>query len=352
MDRRGKDSPLIENIPAEMKDRPQWVSFDGRKHPKNPITGRNAKVNDPNTWGSFEQALELCRTRGLRGLGFVFDYRDPYCGIDLDKCIDPESGEIEPWAKDIVDRLNSYTEISPSGRGVHILLRAEVPKGRRIGQFEVYDKARYFTMTGNHLKGAPLDMGDRQTELADLLKELEPGRVHRGKNGEIEVVPFKNSIPSGQRRNFLAALGISLRKWGLGEEDIFSLLWPAYQTLCDHEPEPVSKKEVARIAKSTAQYPVDWRSVNMKAGPTEARRALKDMGGVATYTALFKRIQVTTGCAVAAAKRAIANAVKWELLTKPDKKFGYGHPYTLREDSDNARMMNIVDKVIERGERG
>lgn len=76
---------------------------------------------------------------------------------------------IEPWAREIVDRLQSYTEISPSGRGVHILIKGRVPPGgNKKGKVEMYSQARYFTMTGHHLKGAPLSIEDRQAQLTVL----------------------------------------------------------------------------------------------------------------------------------------------------------------------------------------
>ena len=69
---------------------------------------------------------------------------------------DPATGEIEGWAQEIIEELNSYTEISPSGTGVHILVRGELPAGRnRKGRFEAYDQGRYFTITGEHLSAHP-----------------------------------------------------------------------------------------------------------------------------------------------------------------------------------------------------
>jgi putative DNA primase/helicase len=70
----------------------------------------------------------------MHGIGYVFSAEDPYTGIDLDKCRDPETGTIEEWAQEIIISLRSYTEISPSGRGVHIIVRGKLPpEGRRKG---------------------------------------------------------------------------------------------------------------------------------------------------------------------------------------------------------------------------
>jgi len=85
----------------------------------------------------------------LAGVGFVFTTQDGYVGVDLDKCGDRTTGHLEPWAQAIVDRLDSYTEWSVSGTGVHILcLGVLPPDGNRRGRVEMYDRDRYFTVTG------------------------------------------------------------------------------------------------------------------------------------------------------------------------------------------------------------
>ncbi len=114
----------------------------------NPKTGYNAKSNQPKTWGSFDVAVKRALNRKLGGVGFVFSEDDPYVGIDLDKCID-ENGEVETWASDIISGLNSYTELSPSGKGFHILGLGKLPaRGHRKDRIEMYDSNRFFTVTG------------------------------------------------------------------------------------------------------------------------------------------------------------------------------------------------------------
>jgi hypothetical protein len=99
------------------------------------------------------------------GIGYVFTEDDPYTGIDLDKCCD-SNGNIDQWAQDIIDALNSYTEISPSGTGIHIIVKGTLPQGRnRNGHIEAYSNGRYFTMTGNRVPGTPSTIEERQQEL-------------------------------------------------------------------------------------------------------------------------------------------------------------------------------------------
>jgi putative DNA primase/helicase len=148
---------LFDNIPQALRSLPQWVNFktemrDGKetKIPLNPRTLLNAKSNDPSTWTSYEEAVKNCRN-GI-GLGFVFTKSDPFTGVDLDKCIDPVTGEIERWALRIINTIGSYTEKSPSGTGIHIITESKLPvASRKVGRIECYDSGRFFTFTGDIL---------------------------------------------------------------------------------------------------------------------------------------------------------------------------------------------------------
>jgi putative DNA primase/helicase len=165
--------PAMETIPSELQARPTWLTWnyearDG-KQTKIPIdvhTGKLASTTNPETWATFQEAVT--KRNGAAGLGFVFD-GSGICGIDLDKCRDPKTGEIQSWAQEIIRALDSYTEISPSGTGVHIILRGKLPAGgNRKGHIEMYDRGRFFCMTGNHLEGTPATVEDRQSELCVL----------------------------------------------------------------------------------------------------------------------------------------------------------------------------------------
>lgn len=146
-----------KNIPDELKACRQWICHKD-KIPKSPLYNGNAKPTDPATWGSYEQAIRAVSRYGYSGLGFVFAADSPYCGIDIDHCIDRETGEINRNALDIVEIMDSYTERSPSGTGLHIIYKgAEHPEWKRkikdaLGSgadLEMYQSGRYFTVTGN-----------------------------------------------------------------------------------------------------------------------------------------------------------------------------------------------------------
>lgn len=168
----------LANIPVELKDLPQFVAWKfvrrnekWTKIPVNPRNGNNADTTDPSTWGTIIEAMQRYTTHPqmVAGIGFVFSENDPFAGVDLDDSIDPATNELKPWAKVIVDELNSYTEVSPSGTGVKIFVRGSIPpKGRKKGNIETYDNDRFFALTGTPLPGSPATVNDRQTQLMAL----------------------------------------------------------------------------------------------------------------------------------------------------------------------------------------
>ena len=81
-------------------------------------------------------------------MGYVFAATDPYAGVDLDGAYDPITGDLAPWAAGIVAALNAYTERTPSGTGVHLIARGVLPSAAKGGQIELYDRGRYFCVTG------------------------------------------------------------------------------------------------------------------------------------------------------------------------------------------------------------
>jgi putative DNA primase/helicase len=145
-------SVRAENIPEQLKTRPQWVVWHavGDKPDKVPYSARSsrrASSTDLLTWSTFQEALEAYENGDFAGLGFVFSSADPYAGIDLDNCVGGD-GEIAGWALEIVRYFDSYTELSATGSGLHIIVRGDVPN-RRKGDVEVYSSKRFFTVTGH-----------------------------------------------------------------------------------------------------------------------------------------------------------------------------------------------------------
>ncbi len=167
-------------LPTEMCVREQWICWreekrngDMTKVPVDPETGDFASSTDDRTWSSLETALEYATAARADGIGFVFTSTDPIVGIDLDKCRDPETGKPDGDTKEIVQRLGSYTEISPSGTGYHVLVQGELPSGRnRRGGIEMYDQSRFFTVTADHVEGTPAVINERQEALEKIHSEF------------------------------------------------------------------------------------------------------------------------------------------------------------------------------------
>jgi len=165
---------------TNMQDLRQWLCWrseerNGKptKIPYSPLTGQRASSTTPCTWAGYEDAVRACKEHGYSGIGFVFTSEDDLCGVDLDGCLNADTGEIEPWARIIIEELDSYTEISPSGTGVHVLVRATLPESRnRKGRCEAYDRDRYFTVTGKHLAGTPRTIEGRQEELRAVVSRV------------------------------------------------------------------------------------------------------------------------------------------------------------------------------------
>lgn len=195
-------------IPASLKATDQWVCWryehrDGEKPTKVPIqlaTTAYASVSDPDTWGVFSDAYTAYRdTDDIAGIGYVFTGDDPFVGVDLDDCRDPGSGRLEEWARDIIHRLDSYTEASPSGTGVHVIVRGDLPAGtRRKENVELYARDRYFTVTGHHLDLTPSRVQDRYEAVAAVHAEYVAAPGHET---DEEVADEPAAAASPHRRN-------------------------------------------------------------------------------------------------------------------------------------------------------
>ena len=203
--------PAVPRLPAELTAVAQWLLWrredrHGRptKVPYAAATGRRADVTDPAAWATFAAAgAALLAGRGrYAGLGFAFAAGGPFCGVDLDDAITP-AGQLFPWAAQIVASLNTYAEVSPSGRGAKRVCRGRLrpgPDGRtrhkrvglgpdRAGSVELYDGRRFFTLTGRPVPGqpGPLPVAARQPALDAVCRELFPQR---------RPVPARRSPPA------------------------------------------------------------------------------------------------------------------------------------------------------------
>ncbi len=199
---------VCEAIPDELKQLPQWVCWKyerrGDKDTKVPydaLRGGPASSTDADSWCSFAEALAACENcSDYAGIGFVFSEFDPYCGVDLDDCRDPESGQFKDWAQEIVEQLASYSEVSPSGTGVKVFLKATKPGSRcrkayHDGEVEIYDRDRFFTVTGQHLSETSTRIESRKEQLNALYLAVF------GDDGHSDGPPVSSGTPGPNPSN-------------------------------------------------------------------------------------------------------------------------------------------------------
>ena len=252
------------HIPDSLTELDQWIVWRYEQRDGKPtkvpyqINGRLASSTDPNTWCSFDEALKTWQQHPNHwsGIGFVFAATDRFFGIDLDQCLDA-AGKLKPWAQPIMERFfDSYAEISPSGRGIKIWAKGRLPGAGTAfpmgdGRVEIYDQARYFTVTGNPWAGQMLDIEEHQADL-DWLLALSP---HGDKK-----VPFtlEGKIPKGSQHDTLVSLAGSNRARGCEFAEIFALLCETNKRL----EEPAPESHLHRIAESVCRYaPGDKRGI-------------------------------------------------------------------------------------------
>jgi hypothetical protein len=168
-----------ENVPEELKAHETWICCDEEKIPLiATLSGAvyAASSTDESTWRSYEDALGawLENEWSFAGVGRIIGAEEDLVGVDLDKCRDPETGEITSWAKQVIEALNSYAEISPSLTGVKIWVKAPtITRAHVKPGLEIYPRGRYFTITGLAL-GDVRSIAPRDEELAAIIEEEFP----------------------------------------------------------------------------------------------------------------------------------------------------------------------------------
>lgn len=230
-------------LPSDLTERDQWVLWRYQtrngKRTKLPyqINGNPAKSDDPQTWNTFEAvagALKKAPTR-YQGIGFVFANADPFAGIDLDDCMD-HGGALKPWARPIIERFaDTYMEVSPSGRGVKVWVRARLdgPGHRAIyqdGALEIYDRGRFFTTTGRAMNGAPLQVEEHQADVAKLYALISGGTTERPK-AKADLKEQK-TVAEGKRYEYLQSTAAQYRAKGMDRQEIYAALAAINQRRC------------------------------------------------------------------------------------------------------------------------
>lgn len=188
-----------DSVPVELRDQSCWLTWrwerrddEWTKPPYSARTGEAGSSTDPATWSTYAEARDALRTGRYDGIGYALQADSGQAGVDLDDCVDPETGKVDAWARAIVKRVDSYTEFSPSGRGLRIFLKAALPgRGhnkklhkidperypRPKAGIEAYDRGRYLTVTGHHLAGTPRELTTRQDAFLAIHDDFWPARA-------------------------------------------------------------------------------------------------------------------------------------------------------------------------------
>ena len=263
-------------VPDSLSELDQWVVWRyeqrGESKPtKVPyqINGSLASTTDPGTWCSWDEARQTFQEslNQWSGTGFVFSAADPYFGIDLDRCLD-DAGELKPWAQPIMERFfDTYAEVSPSGLGIKIWAKGKLPADGTAfsmgdGRVEIYDRARFFAVTGNPWAGQMYDIEEHQAAL-DWLLALSP-------HGQ-KKVPFsvKGKIRKGSQHDTLVSLAGTMRARGCEYPEIEAALLEINRSRLE---ESAPEGNMKRIARSICRYaPGDKRGAGATDGDPRDR---------------------------------------------------------------------------------
>lgn len=183
--------PIFKGVPDELKGYTQWVVWkleiteEKRKEGKKPTKVAYSPFNHKKCgnserwrglWGSFEDACAAFNTGKYSGIQFNITASDPFVVIDFDHCV--TGGEINDEVEKYIESIDSYTEISPSGTGIHILVRGKKPGSRCKKQWpdyevEMYEHGRFITITG-HVVDEKHFVNQDQDALVELYQERLP----------------------------------------------------------------------------------------------------------------------------------------------------------------------------------
>lgn len=256
-----------KNIPAELVSLRQWVcANEYSKAPMRAFEYAPASSTKPETWSHFPAAVCAVEQGYYDYCGFVF-HDNGYVGIDIDDGFD-ENGEVSALAMDIITTCKSYTELSRSGRGFHIIVKGDLPfKGKNnLRGVEIYKDARYFIMTGNVFIYSDIRENQRaidyvldqyfQCDREQKTPMLGTERIYSPKwewhgSKRIPVRPIYPPIPAGSRNICLTSLAGLLRAQGYSKIDIYNELLYANNVACEPK---LHQSEIQSICNSIMKY--------------------------------------------------------------------------------------------------
>ena len=297
----GPQTSQFQRLPAEMRALPQWCVTPGTATDKAPRTvdGRHASTTDPTTWADFDTA---CRVAGDRGwlIGFVFTASDPFACIDLDVKDDTTPEQLERYTS-ILDQFDSYTEGSRSGKGAHVLLKANIGKGFKRDGIEVYSQERFLICTGNVWRDRPL--ADRQEMLANMVTRMRPESYtatplpdQPQKEDDQAVIARAMNAANGEKFASLSRGEWKERYGSQSEADLAFMSMLAFYSPSNEQCRRIFRlTELAKREKATQ----DDRYLNLTLDKIRSRQAIEQRN-VEAQRATFKALGEGLSTAVAA----------------------------------------------------
>lgn len=253
-------------IPIELKVLNQWVcTWNNSKIPMKAFERKAASSTAPDTWGSFDQAAAAVESGKYDYLGFVFA-DNGLVGIDIDVGFD--DGLMTPLCADIVKACQSYTEKSRSGRGVHILLKGDLPfTGKNnLNGVEIYKSRRFFIMTGkqmifptiienqkaiDYVVAKYFPVIEKERNQVPLVQKIYTPVFRKPEDGKIYIRPDYPVIAPGGRNLSLTSLAGAMHNYGYNKQQIYRELCYVNQKCCKP---PLHDSEIQTICNSVTRY--------------------------------------------------------------------------------------------------
>jgi hypothetical protein len=180
---------------AWLKTLPRYLNFqlstksDGSldKNPVNPITGRSASCDDPDTWVNYETA-KAAEQHGEGCIGFALGKEVGLIVVDFDKVRATKDDPWPQWVLDEIKALDSYTEISASGRGFHVLVWGKIEQNFNRDQVEIWDSTKMFALTGNIFENRSVI---QTRDIKKLWERIRDKKVRPAQTAEPQAQPTK-----------------------------------------------------------------------------------------------------------------------------------------------------------------
>jgi len=235
-------------IPNELKELKQWIIWkkvnDRDKQPHSPKTLQMKEWNLKESWVNFKDAINICKKNKFTGIGFVFSF--PYVGIDLDNCIE-DDGMMNELARDITNKIDTFTEYSKSGKGLHLYCKVTEPvEALKTKTVEVYGEGRFFVVTGKELDINQDEVTEQTANIKNILLKYKPAIIKL--NNDV-VNPTQAQFADGERNNRMTGeVGRMFNFWS--KDTVLNMANTLNKSICRP---PLEDKEIIQIVESMSK---------------------------------------------------------------------------------------------------